>query len=219
MAHNQKNSAKMRSDVIYITSHLLHKTYYHKSGILMVISDKIRKAFLTMCSDNDKFMEFVNDYITITNNPADRIGKQDFMDNFNSVYKSKHEFISILSDLKRCNLEYNRTVRDPLSGSKGCLIGCKFKEDTQDDDKANPLDDVAEFVKEKNKSLPTKCLFIDDEDDLSMDDLLTECHKDDKSLKQSTAQTEKRYNDLSAGIPVEKPDFKKLAREIVINWN
>jgi phage/plasmid-associated DNA primase len=112
--------------------------HYYDNGLKLDAS--FTSAYTSLCSDNDEMGDFLDTRVEITNNPEDRIGKDDFTDAYNLHMKKNLRFIHLLSHIKRFNLEYNKGVR--ANGNRGCVVGVKWI----------PAETSVEFVDEPQES-------------------------------------------------------------------
>ena len=106
----------------------------------------------SLCEDNDKMSNFVDDFFIKTNDENDKISKDEFLEMYNEYYKSKCTFKFILNDIKRIGLSYNRSLR--CGSSRGGICGIKLNENIDDDKNDNK--------NEKNKKGNLDDLFDDD---------------------------------------------------------
>jgi hypothetical protein len=140
---------------------------YFKDGI--TVPEKIKKTTKELCNENDKMKSFIDTIFETTGKDEDRIHKDTFKDLYNNYYKCNFAWTSILTEIKRCNLNYDREKR--VNGNRGVIIGIKQKSNNQhrneeptfidsreNDLDYNPEDDLKKTkehdeLKEKNKSL------------------------------------------------------------------
>ena len=110
---------------------------YYKKGL--VIPKSLTENFKELCKENDKMKDFIDFYFVKTNDDKDRIYKDEFKDMYNNHYKIKTDWINILSDLKRCNISYDRQKRAEYLGlsQRGVIIGLKLRNDNEE---LNPFD-------------------------------------------------------------------------------
>jgi len=106
---------------------------YIKNGLQL--SNELTSSFKDLCQDNDKVQDFINGNYTITNNPKDKIHKDDFLESYRIF--SNLKFIAwshLLNDVKRLGLNYQKNLS--TKGKQGCIVGIKIKnseDDTYDD--------------------------------------------------------------------------------------
>ena len=129
--------------------------YAHKwtNGEKVKYSDNFKETKSTILSTNDTTQDFIDAMIEITNDPKDRIGKQDMMTYFKAMYPNK--FVSaqqLLGDLKNHNIRYEAQAR--CNRIQGCYVGVKLKDiDDDDDDEVPPVTNVNVFAQQSNQEL------------------------------------------------------------------
>ena len=96
---------------------------YYSDGLQ--IPEKIRNNFKELCEENDQIKTFIDSCFDITNDEKDRIHKDDFVQLYNSVNKTKLNWTHLMSDVRRIGLIYDRDKR--MDGKKGVLLGIKLK--------------------------------------------------------------------------------------------
>lgn len=111
---------------------------YYKEGLK--IPKSLTDDFKEVCNENDKMTTFIDFYYVKTNNINDRIYKEEFRELFNRHYKLNYSWINILSDLKRCKINYEPKKRTNYNGlsQQGVITGLKLRDN--DNDIENPLD-------------------------------------------------------------------------------
>jgi hypothetical protein len=72
---------------------------------------------------------FVDNHFDITKNEDDKISKDEFKDMFNTYTKCNYAWTTILSDIKRCNLSYDKGKWGLYNSqkSRGIIVGLKKK--------------------------------------------------------------------------------------------
>jgi hypothetical protein len=134
---------------------------------------------------------FIDFTFEITNDDSDKIHKDHFKQLYNDHFKTKMDWIKILSELKRCNLKYERQLTTNYEGQsqKGVILGIRLRNVLDEELKENPLDYQHMEVK--------KIIVNDDVDDLD------ELEKDLISLSMSditvdTIQSVESLEDIKA---------------------
>ena len=155
---------------------------YFETGI--IVPESYKQTTEDLCDENDKMRTFVDNHFDMTKNEDDKISKDEFKDMFNTYTKYNYAWTTILSDIKRCNLNYDKGRWGVYNGqkSRGIIVGLKKKS----------TEEEVEFIDEGkvNYSLP---------DLHGLDQgLPCETRKDDELLK--------RYIDL-------KDQFEKMRLE------
>jgi hypothetical protein len=122
--------------------YLPHAIKFFKNG--KIVCNYLKEAknnFKDVCVENDKMKNFIEQTFEITKDESELIYK----DNFTELYKqySKLNFINwttLLSDAKRCYLQYNSEKRIMWCGQsqRGCFIGLKLRDGNEEE---NPIDD------------------------------------------------------------------------------
>lgn len=93
--------------------------------------EQLEDNFLSSASINDTFGQFLSDHFIITKDSTDRIGRLEFMELYNLVFKTKKEFKYIISDIRTAGLIYDKQLRSPFDGKFGCILGLRFIEDVK----------------------------------------------------------------------------------------
>ncbi len=109
---------------------------YFVSGI--TVPESIKKTTKELCNENDKMKSFIDSMFETTGSDDDRIHKDAFKDLYNSYYKCNFAWTSILTEIKRCNLTYDREKR--VNGNRGVIIGIKQKVNQQFKKEASFID-------------------------------------------------------------------------------
>ena len=90
------------------------------------IFKKIKNNFKELCEENDQMKTFIDSNFEITNDNKDRIHKDDFVEFYNEINKTKLNWTYLMSDVKRIGLIYDRIKR--VDNKKGVILGLKRKE-------------------------------------------------------------------------------------------
>jgi len=89
---------------------------YHMTGLPHY--NPVLSAFKEVCEDNDSIKDFVEQFYETTNDENDRVSKEEFLEMYRLHFKLKQvTWMNVLNDIKRCGLQYNRTLRvelDPI---------------------------------------------------------------------------------------------------------
>lgn len=107
---------------------------YFENGI--TIPESYKKTTDDLCDENDKMKNFLDNHFDITKNEDDRITKDEFKTMFNQYTGCNHAWTSILSDVKRVGLDYDKSKRAVYNGMslRGVVIGIKKKTQELEDD-------------------------------------------------------------------------------------
>lgn len=100
------------------------KDYFTKG---IKIPEAYEKVTEDLCDENDKMKTFIDNHFDVTNDEDDKIAKDEFKDMYNTYTKCNHAWSSILSDIKRCNLEYNKDRWGNYNGLKNRGVILKLK--------------------------------------------------------------------------------------------
>jgi hypothetical protein len=114
---------------------------FYKNGLY--IHKSVRDDFNDLCKENDKMQTFIDFTFEITNDESNKIHKDHFKQLYNDHFKTKMDWIKILSELKRCNLKYERQMRTNYEGQsqKGVILGIKLRNKLDEElQEENPLD-------------------------------------------------------------------------------
>ena len=124
---------------------------YFDSGL--TIPEKYVEIAKEICEENDKFKNFFENHFEITNKDVDRIAKDELRDMYNSYTKCNFSASSIMTDIQRLQLKYERGLRCVYNGVslRGVIVGIKkLKGQAEPNKQANDsgLDYGIEFVPE-----------------------------------------------------------------------
>ena len=184
------------------------------NGTPIVYTKHFDDARLEIIDVNDKYQDFINKKLVITNNDEDRIDKTVMIDAYLLMHHNKFTISAgtMISQLKERKIKYSCDLRQ-AGCSKGCFIGVKFK--TDDEDVSDNDYDCIDYVGMKPK---TK-------------EIIIQLYKKYKALKKendelkktnlpSISAYEKRNNDLYKSDSVKKmfegfnKDFEEKEKEI-----
>ena len=124
---------------------------YFDSGL--TIPEKYVEIAKEICEENDKFKNFFENHFEITNKDVDRIAKDELRDMYNSYTKCNFSASSIMTDIQRLQLKYERGLRCIYNGVslRGVIVGIKkLKGQAEPNKQANDsgLDYGIEFAPE-----------------------------------------------------------------------
>ena len=138
----------------------------------------------TLITANDKFQDFIDKCLVITNDPKDRVGKDAMKDLFLGMYPEKHLTVQqVISSMKDKKIEYNPQFR--INNIKGVYVGVQIKGkkenqmlhedlgevivdlDEHDDGATNVNNkfDKAEYLQKENDRLNDKAEYLQQEND------------------------------------------------------
>jgi hypothetical protein len=128
----------------------------------LTIPDKYVEMAKEVCEENDKFKNFFDNHFQITNNESDRISKDEFKDMYNSYTKCNFSASSIMTDIQRLQLKYERGLRCVYKGVslRGVIIGIKKMEEqvtpNEPEAKQSDLDYGLDLTPEPNNDYISK---------------------------------------------------------------
>lgn len=100
---------------------------YFDNGL--TVPKKFKKETDDLCDENDKMKTFIDNHFEVTNSDDDRIHKDEFKQMYDTYYKCNFGWNTILTDIKRCRLVYEKEKRALFNGlsMRGVIIGIKKK--------------------------------------------------------------------------------------------
>ena len=99
---------------------------YAKKAFTSLELPTLRENFIEVCRDSDRMQKLLDDYYEITNLEPDRVTKLELRQRYESEYNVTISEETILSEAKRCGLDYER-IRERME-RRGVFIGVKRKE-------------------------------------------------------------------------------------------
>jgi hypothetical protein len=107
---------------------------YFDNGL--TVPEKYVEIAKEICEENDKFKNFFENHFEVTNNESDRIAKDELRDMYNSHTKCNFSASSIMTDIQRLQLKYERGLRCIYNGMsvRGVIVGIKKKTGEQEDE-------------------------------------------------------------------------------------
>jgi hypothetical protein len=109
------------------------KLYYdNQMKIISPLWKVLEENFKEANDQNDPLKDFIEQRCIITGKSEDRIGKVDFLSQFQSYMKSKKSWIEILNDIKRLTMGFQYNPKLRKDGLQGCLTGIKWMNDFED---------------------------------------------------------------------------------------
>jgi hypothetical protein len=167
------------------------KQYFEKG---LVIPEKYVEIAKEVCEENDKFKNFFDNHFDITNNDSDRISKDELRDLYNSYTKCNFSASSIMTDIQRLQLKYERGLRCIYNGIslRGVIIGIKKKSGNEE--------------KEEEKE-PDSIKFYSGYDELDY-------HDKNEILQKELREKNKQYTELQIEHDQLKADFEALKKKM-----
>ncbi|MDR3478845.1 MAG: hypothetical protein P4M14_12545, partial [Gammaproteobacteria bacterium] len=120
---------------------------YYKEGLKL--SNHLRESFQELCKDNDKMQEFIEGNYETTENPKDKVHKDDFLELYRLKTNLKlTSWKIILNEIKRLGITYVKNCS--YQNKQGCIIGLKLKEEVDDDsEKSDTMDEDIDNPRER----------------------------------------------------------------------
>ena len=107
---------------------------YFDNGL--TVPEKYVEIAKEICEENDKFKNFFENHFEVTNNESDSIAKDELRDMYNNHTKYNFSASSIMTDIQRLQLKYERGLRCIYNGMsvRGVIVGIKKKTGEQEDE-------------------------------------------------------------------------------------
>ena len=123
---------------------ILKSKQYFDQGLK--VPSKYEDLAKDMCEENDKFKNFFDSHFVVTGDENDRVSKKEINDMMNVYNKCNYSERTIVDDIKRLQLNYQRLLRAPYKGAseRGVVVGIKKRDYVPDDENT-----VVDFVEEK----------------------------------------------------------------------
>jgi hypothetical protein len=186
---------------------------YFENGL--VIPEKYVEIAKEVCEENDKFKNFFDNHFDITNNDSDRISKDELRDLYNSYTKCNFSASSIMTDIQRLQLKYERGLRCIYNGVslRGVIIGIKKKSGNQEkekepyDTKSHKLLSNAQHLNEPETDISNSGFA-----DYGYDEVNYEYHTE--QLQKELREKNKQYTELQIEHDQLKADFEELKKKM-----
>ena len=102
------------------------------------LPEEFTEAKANIIDSNDHIQDFIDGYLTTTNNQDDRIGKNEMLKLFSEINQGKHlTILQMITLLKEKGLKYDRGLR--VDGIQGCFHNIKLKRDVDNEDYDNGI--------------------------------------------------------------------------------
>ena len=102
------------------------------------LPEEFTEAKANIIDSNDHIQDFIDGYLTTTNNQDDRIGKNEMLKLFSEINQGKHlTILQMITLLKEKGLKYDRQLR--VDGIQGCFYNIKLKRDVDNEDYDNGI--------------------------------------------------------------------------------
>ena len=109
----------------FITLALEYGVKYYREGLLVPAS--LRNSIKEVMEENDKVKNFIDNYYISF--PGGNVHKDELLKTFNVATSSNVSWPYLLGEVKRLGIEYDRMTR-VRNSSKGCVIGLRYKTQT-----------------------------------------------------------------------------------------
>ena len=122
---------------------ILKSKQYFDQGLK--VPSKYEDLAKDMCEENDKFKNFFDSHFVVTGDENDRVSKKEINDMMNVYNKCNYSERTIVDDIKRLQLNYQRLLRAPYKGAseRGVVVGIRKRDYVPDDET------TVNFVEEK----------------------------------------------------------------------
>ena len=175
-----KESDEYKNALIHILVSKAKK--YFDSGLK--IPSKYVEIAKDMCEENDKFKNFFDNHFEVSNKEEDRLSKDELRDMFNHHTKCNYSASSIMTDIQRLQLRYERGMRTVYNGVsiRGVLIGIKKKDWECNDN---------EFVDEPLMAKPIQLHHgLDEHPSVTIENLQNELREEQKQKNELRLENE-----------------------------
>jgi len=116
---------------------------YHQ-GVKYKLPENFKDTKECVVGSNDVMQDYIDQYLTITNNDNDRIGKEEMKVHFTLMNpKSYVTCMQLINSLKDKEIKYSGTYRH--NKVKGCYYGIKFQNLDEEEDDQEPLNIIDSF--------------------------------------------------------------------------
>jgi hypothetical protein len=103
------------------------------------IPQSYKEIFNDIYDENDKFKQLLDNYFQITKYETDRVNKDKLVEIYNNVYQTKIDFVKILKDIKRLNLNYEKGKC--CDGIRGCITNLRILDDDEREKRNNNVEE------------------------------------------------------------------------------
>jgi hypothetical protein len=186
---------------------------YFDSGL--TIPEKYVEIAKEICEENDKFKNFFENHFEITNKDVDRIAKDELRDMYNSYTKCNFSASSIMTDIQRLQLKYERGLRCVYNGVslRGVIVGIKkLKGQAEPNKQANDsgLDYGIEFVPEPEVSCDPEYTEKLEKDLREKNEQYTELQIEHENMKERFEEMIKALKEIQQGYPELKLAYEEV---------
>lgn len=175
---------------------------YFKDGL--IVPSKFQKETDDLCDENDKMKTFIDNHFEMTKNDEDRIHKDEFKLMYDSYYKCNFGWNTILTDIKRCRLIYEKEKRTVYNGLsiRGVIVGIKKKKRVNENVSNHDDDDTDDDSVDENDARYTDKL---KQVTKERDDYKIKCEQLTKQLEE----LKKQLSQNNLPKPEPQPEIKK----------
>ncbi len=170
----------------------------------MIIPQKYQQVSADLCSENDKMKTFIENHFEITKNDEDRIHKDEFKAMYDTYYNCKFGWNTILTDIKRCRLNYEKEKRTSYNGLslRGVIVGIKKKKRVFETITNHSDDNDDSDLDENDARYPDKLKLVTKE----RDEYKLKCEQLTKQLEELKKQLSQNNSTKSEPQPEIKKD-------------
>ena len=191
--------------------HILIKKAKQYFDIGLTVPEKYVEIAKEICEENDKFKNFFENHFEVTNNEDDRIAKDELRDMFNSHTKCNFSASSIMTDIQRLQLKYERGLRCMYNGMslRGVIVGIKKKTGQEEEppEKAEPAKKVA-----KKSDLDYG---LDMEPEVNEPEIVNDHNPEyTESLEKELREKNKQYTELQIEHDDLKDKFEAMRKRL-----
>jgi len=195
---------------------------YFDSGLK--IPEKYVEMAKEICEENDKFKNFFENHFEITNKDEDRIAKDELRDMYNSYTKCNFSASSIMTDIQRLQLKYERGLRCVYNNVslRGVIVGIKKLtgkvEPNKPEVKHSDLDFGLDMEPEPEIAHNSEYTEKLEKDLKEKNNQFTELQIEHDNLKKEFEEMRKALKEIQQGYPELKlayAEVKDRAKEMV----
>jgi len=195
--------------------HILIKKAKQYFDIGLTVPEKYVEIAKEICEENDKFKNFFENHFEVTNNESDRLSKDELRDMYNSHTKCNFSASSIMTDIQRLQLKYERGLRCIYNGMslRGVIVGIK-KKTGQEEEEEPPVKASKKTTKQELPD-PTGLDYGIPCTELDNDDIIRRLKDKEEEVNDLNEQYEKMrlefeaYKQQFPAVPPQAPVVKE----------
>lgn len=120
---------------------------YYQYNFSKIDMSLLIETWEIICCENDDMGQFIDENYDITGNDDDRVHKDEFLKHYQKYYNlNKITWNTLINDVKRLGLEYDRTKR--IDGNRGVILGLVKKQNGNKYNYAKGSDKDIDFIYE-----------------------------------------------------------------------